>query len=62
MEQIPEWRAMYPVGGTIVLPDLKTGVDVVYTIVSTFIDDHSTFHPSTSVAVYRCSALLRPVA
>jgi len=57
---IPAWKASYPVGGTVTFPDLKTGEDVVYTVISVTVDTHPTFHPATEEANYRCSALLRP--
>jgi hypothetical protein len=57
---IPAWKASYPVGGTVVLPDINTGADTTYTIISIFVDDNPTFHPNTDEANYRCSALLRP--
>jgi hypothetical protein len=57
---IPAWKATYPVGGTVVFPDIATGADTAYTVVSVYVDDHPTFHPNTDEANYRCSALLRP--
>jgi hypothetical protein len=60
-EQISDWKATYPVGGRITIAHHDTGADTVYTVLSVHVDDHATFHPSTNVALFRCSALLRPV-
>jgi hypothetical protein len=62
LEGIPAWKVKYPVGGQVSMPDIKTGENTVYTVISATVDTHPTFHPATNVANYRCSALLRPFA
>jgi hypothetical protein len=60
LDQVPSWQATYPVGGRVVIPDVKTGVDIVYIVLSATVDNLPTYHPGTNLANYRCSALLRP--
>jgi hypothetical protein len=61
LDQVPDWKGQYPVGGKVTLPHIETGADTVYTVLTATVDNHPTFHPSTNQALYRCSALLRPV-
>jgi len=61
LDKVPEWKATYPVGGQVTIPHIETGDDTVYTVLSADVDDHPTFHPNTNQALYRCSAMLRPV-